>query len=66
MEVPGYVDANGINIPKVRMAERYANGTFIDRCRDYKGAARVKEKTVEEMRQNAEKQRAEGAKTDKT
>ena len=51
---------------KARMAERHAKGTFIDRCRDYKGAARVKEKTVEEMQANAEKQRAEGAKTDKT
>ena len=55
-----------IELAKVRMAERRAGGTFIDRCRDYKGAARVKEKTVEEMQANAEKQRAEGAKTDKT
>ena len=57
---------NEIEAAKIRMEERKQNGTFIDRCRDYKGAARIKEKTVEEMKANAEKRRAEGAKTDKT
>ena len=55
-----------IEAAKARMEQRKKEGRFIDRCRDYKGAARVKEKTVEEMKKNAEKQRAEGAKTDKT
>ena len=58
--------AEEIERAKVRMAERHANGTFITRNRDYKGAARIKEKTVEEMCLDAERQRSEGKKTDKT
>lgn len=58
--------AEEIERAKVRMEERKANGTFITKHRDDQGAARIHRKTVEEMKQNAEKHRAEGAKTDKT
>lgn len=62
--LPQYADE--IAKSKVRMAERKANGTFIDAKRDYKGAARLHTKTVDEMKANAEKARADAAKTDKT
>ena len=58
--------AEEIERAKERMAKRQADGTFITKRRDYRGAARIKEKTVEEMQKNAEAHRKEGAKTDKT
>lgn len=58
--------AEEIEKAKVRMQERKENGTFSDAKRDYKGAARLHTKTVEEMKENAEKARADAAKSDKT
>ncbi len=62
--LPQYADE--IEKAKLRMKERQENGSFITKKREYRGAARIREKTVEEMQQNAKKYRAEGAKTDKT
>lgn len=62
--LPQYRDE--IECARKRMEARKQNGTFIDAKRGYKGAARVKEKTVEEMQKNAELHRKEGQKTDKT
>ncbi len=62
--LPQYADE--IEKAKERMAERRENGTFITKKRDYQGAARIREKTVDEMQLNAKKYRDDGAKTDKT
>ena len=58
--------AEEIERAKARMEERKANGTFITTYRDFKGSVRIEERTVESMQQEAEKNRREAAKTDKT
>ena len=58
--------AEEIEAAKVRMDERKANGTFISKHRDDAGAAKIHEKTVEEMQAEADERRKLAAKTDKT
>ncbi|MBP3334208.1 MAG: alpha-glucosidase/alpha-galactosidase [Clostridia bacterium] len=58
--------AEEIERAKARMEERKANGTFITKYRDYKGAARIKERTIEDMQKKSAETRKEVAKTDKT
>ena len=58
--------AGEIEQAKVRMEKRKADGTFITKHRNDAGAAKIHEKTVEEMQAEAEKQRKMAEKTDKT
>ena len=57
--------AEEIERAKKRMETRRESGTFITRMRDYKGAARLHTKTVEEMTADADKARAIASKADK-
>lgn len=45
--LPQYADS--IDAARKRLEDAKANGTFIDDKRDYKGAARLKEKSIEEL-----------------
>ena len=58
--------AEEIEKAKVRMEQRKADGTFITKHRNDTGAAKIHEKTVEEMQAEAEERRKLAAKTDKT
>ncbi len=62
--LPQYADE--IVLAKERMEQRKANGTFITKHRNDKGAARIHEKTIEEMKQNAAKSTEVASKADKT
>lgn len=61
--LPQYADE--IERAKSRLETAKANGTFIDSKRDYTGAARLHEKTVEEMQADRDASRKNAANADK-
>ena len=63
--LPQYVANGEVERAKARLEKAKANGTFIEARRDYKGAARLHEKTVDEMRANKEEASKNAANADK-
>ncbi|MDO4740548.1 MAG: alpha-glucosidase/alpha-galactosidase [Eubacteriales bacterium] len=63
--LPQYVANGEVERAKARLEAAKANGTFIAAKREYKGAARLHEKTVDEMRANKEASRRNAANADK-
>lgn len=61
--LPQYADE--VEKAKRRLAQARAEGTFIQTKRDYAGAARLHEKTVEEMQADREESRKNAANADK-
>lgn len=63
--LPQYEAAGEIERAQARLAAAKANGTLITARRDFKGAARLHEKTVEEMRANKEEASRNAGNADK-
>ena len=63
--LPQYVENGEVERAKARLEAAKANGTFIASKREYKGAARLHEKTVDEMRANKEASGRNAANADK-
>ena len=61
--LPQYADS--VEAAQKRLDTARLDGTFIDNKRDYKGAALIKRKTVEEMTTEAEKARKNASNADK-
>ncbi len=63
--LPQYVENGEVERAKARLAAAKENGTFITAKRDFAGAARLHEKTVDEMRANKEASRRNASNADK-
>lgn len=63
--LPQYVANGEVERAAQRLCAARENGTFISAKRDYRGAARLHEKTVDEMRANKEASRRNAANADK-